>query len=114
MNRIFVVLFALACVGVTVLMPWAELRMPESQEQAAQIMPDFIRPLSVMVAPVAGPLSDVRKMVEQKLPGAKDQQTFNYYVYSLFLGLALIAAAFAINAIGREDTEEKTVLPVKK
>jgi hypothetical protein len=36
------------------------------------------------------------------------------YAYSLVIGLAMIAAAIGIAAVGREEAEEKTVLPVKK
>jgi hypothetical protein len=32
----------------------------------------------------------------------------------LFMGLAMVAAAIAIVIVGREEAEEKTVLPVKK
>ena len=39
---------------------------------------------------------------------------FGDYAYALFLFVALIAGAVAIVLIGREDAEEKTVLPVKK
>jgi len=36
------------------------------------------------------------------------------YAYVYFMSFALVAAAIAIILIGREDAEEKTVLPVKK
>jgi hypothetical protein len=36
------------------------------------------------------------------------------YAYILFVAIALVAAAVAIILIGREDAEEKLVLPVKK
>lgn len=36
------------------------------------------------------------------------------YGYAIFMTIALTAAGIAIMVIGREDAEEKTVLPVKK
>lgn len=36
------------------------------------------------------------------------------YAYVYFMSFSLVAAAIAIILIGREDAEEKTVLPVKK
>ncbi len=37
-----------------------------------------------------------------------------YYLYSIYLAMALVASAIAINAIGRLDSEEETIVPVKK
>lgn len=93
MNKILMALFALGCLALTVFMPWSELGLP------AQF-------LGIDLAPLKGFMNS--------LPGAKEPVTSSYYVYSLFLGLALTAAAIAINAIGREDSEEVTVLPIKK
>jgi heme exporter protein D len=39
---------------------------------------------------------------------------FGDYAYSLFMCLAITIAAVAIVIVGREDAEEKTVLPIKK
>ncbi len=87
---IVVVIFALLTLGAAVFMPWAELGLPP------------------------GPLEPVRQSLMGMFSGVQNSPNFNFYVYSLFLGLALIAAAIAHNLIGREDSEEKTVLPVKK
>jgi hypothetical protein len=38
----------------------------------------------------------------------------SYVLYSVFLSLAMILAAIAINAVGRWDSEEKTIIPYKK
>ena len=38
----------------------------------------------------------------------------SYVAYSIFLSLALIFSAIAINCIGRWDSEEKTIIPYKK
>jgi hypothetical protein len=37
-----------------------------------------------------------------------------YVAYAVFLSLAMIFAAIAINAVGRWDSEEKTIIPLKK
>jgi len=39
---------------------------------------------------------------------------FGDYAYSFFLALALVVASIGIVLIGREEAEEKTILPVKK
>jgi hypothetical protein len=57
--------------------------------------------------PWAKPLQDY--LIAQ---GARSN--FGDYAYCLFMGLAITIAAIAIVMIGREDAEEKTVLPVKK
>lgn len=41
-------------------------------------------------------------------------KNYCYYAYALFLGLAMFAASIAIQAVGRYDSEEKTIVPVKK
>jgi hypothetical protein len=48
------------------------------------------------------------------LKKAGAESRFGDYAYSLVMGLAMVAAAIGIAAIGREEAEEKTVLPVKK
>ncbi|MBY0360103.1 MAG: hypothetical protein K2W82_19025 [Candidatus Obscuribacterales bacterium] len=55
-----------------------------------------------------------RDNVEYVVQLVQTNKNFVYYAYALFLGLAMFAAALAIQAIGRYDAEEKTVLPVKK
>lgn len=114
MNRIVMCLFALGCLFASLLMPWAELHLPETAQQAKMMMPDFLRPLVEILKPLGILLRPVRDWAVSRLPEANNPVEFSYYAYSFFLALALIAAAFAINAIGREDAEEKTILPVKK
>lgn len=41
-------------------------------------------------------------------------KNFGDYAYSLFIGFALTLAAIAIILVGKEDAEEKTILPLKK
>ena len=93
-----IVLFGAACLFFSGLMPLAELGWlnANAPQEAAQ----SLAPIREAVAGFAGELQ-------------KDKN-FQYYIYGLFLGLAMTAAAIAINVIGREDAEEKTVLPLKK
>ncbi len=68
--------------------------------------------------------ADVAKNIEQDLGGEQNLNTildlmhvdknFVYNAYALFLGIALLAGALAIQAMGRWGAEEKTILPVKK
>lgn len=37
-----------------------------------------------------------------------------YAMWSVFLALAMVFAAIGLNAVGRYESEEKTILPVKK
>ena len=53
---------------------------------------------------------DIQEFLSQQ--GA--QANFGEYAYCLFLFVALIVAAIAIILIGREESEEKLLLPVKK
>lgn len=62
--------------------------------------------------------------IQQSLGGEENLKTvlglmhvdknFVYNAYALFLGLALFAAAVAIQAMGRWGAEEKTIIPAKK
>lgn len=97
-----VFLFAGACLGMTALMPAAELGYlnPAYGQDAAQQALAALEPARQAVADLARHL--------------QDDPNFQYYIYALFLGLAMTAAAVAINLVGREEAEEKTVLPLKK
>jgi hypothetical protein len=88
---ILVALFALLCLICTAFMPWAELGLP-----------------------AAGPFAGLREPMLNAFSHVKDQPGFEYYIYAVWLGLAMIVAAIAITIVGRLDAEEKTVLPVKK
>lgn len=44
---------------------------------------------------------------------AKEDPNVQYYAYSLFLGLALVAAGIAIAVVGRLESEERTIIPTK-
>ena len=60
--------------------------------------------------------ADLTKYLEGKGVSVNPKSTASLgdYGYILFMGVALTIAGIAIMIIGREDAEEKTVLPVKK
>jgi hypothetical protein len=89
---IIVLAFSAACLVMALLMPWAELGFP---------------------TPVPG-LMHLKETLTARLPGGSDPQVFEYYVYSLFLGLAMLCASMGLWLEGREEAEEVTILPVKK
>jgi hypothetical protein len=89
---IVVLIFSFVCLSMALLMPWAELGFP---------------------TPVPA-LAHLREALAAKLPGGSDPQVFEYYVYSLFLALAMLCASVGLWLEGREESEEVTVLPVKK
>jgi hypothetical protein len=102
--------FVAACLGMTFFMPWSELGFMTSAEPTGTWVPlmNFVNStgLSGLLAVGSGAVCGI-------LNGIKSNPDSSYYIYSFFCGLALIAAAFGINVIGREDAEEKTVLPQK-
>jgi hypothetical protein len=94
-------------------MPWAELGMNGSfdnwplwlrwtAEHTPIRLPDY--------AAVSGLGADWTSYLQKN--GAEGH--LGDYAYSLVIGIALIGSAIGIAAIGREDAEEKTVLPVAK
>lgn len=108
-----VVVGALICLAFTGLMPWAELGMNGTfdnwplwlrwtSEHTGLHLPDY--------AAVSGLGADWTSYLQKN--GA--DKNLGDYAYSLVMGLAMIAAAIGIAAVGREEAEEKTVLPVKK
>jgi hypothetical protein len=88
---VIVLIFSVLCLCMALLMPWAELGFPAS-------------------LPV---LAELRQVLASKLPGGEDPQVFVYYVYSLFLGVAMLSASVGLWLEGREESEEKTILPIK-
>lgn len=44
---------------------------------------------------------------------AKEDPNVQYYAYSLFLGLALLAAGAAFVVVGKLESEERTLIPQK-
>jgi len=110
---VLVVVGAVACLALTGLMPWAELGMDAS----FQNWPEWLKWLSINLnipLPDYSNLANYASEWTEHLKKAGAESRFGDYAYALVMGLAMIASAVGIAAIGREDGEEKTVLPVKK
>jgi hypothetical protein len=112
-DMLLVAVGAFACLFFTALMPWAELGMNGAfdnwplwlrwtSEHTHLPLPDY--------AAWAGTAANWTAYLTKN--GA--EKNLGDYAYSLVMGVAMIAAAIGIAAIGREEAEEKTVLPVKK
>jgi hypothetical protein len=91
LSLLIVALLGVLTLLLTFLMPWAELGLPP-----------------------AGPLAGLQTALMEAYGSAHKDPNFQYWIYSLFLALALIAAALANHIVGREDAEEKLILPIKK
>jgi hypothetical protein len=118
---LLVAAFAGLTLIATVFMPAAELIPAQVTEikpisgdspiRSKEIMDQFAELAKVGLTIVnkfgADVTTDLHKLVENN-PNSP------YFMYSFFLGAALISAAIAICAIGRLDAEEETVIPIKK
>ncbi|GEM_PF-3489405 len=93
------VVFAAGCLLMALFMPWAELGLPATPPGPLQAL--------------AGLYGGGQGLIQAMVRAAQTDKNFPFYVYSSFLGLAMIAGAIALNFVGREETE-KTVLPTKK
>jgi len=109
MKFIVITILAAACLLVSlILMPWSELNFSGNFPTWLAWAMDPLGVASFFQSlPWAGPLKEF--LTAQ---GAK--ANYGDYAYALFMGLAMVAAAIAIVIVGREEAEEKTVLPVKK
>ncbi len=117
---IIILAFAGAVVAVSVLMAWSELGF-------AGTLPDWLADLTNRIG-LHGMISgffnsltpglggDLTKYLQEKGVSVNPKSTASLgdYGYILFMGVALVVAGIGIMIIGREDAEEKTVLPVKK
>lgn len=117
---IILLAFAAVIVGTSVLMAWSELGFTGN-------LPDWLHDLTSRIG-LQGAISgfldslkpgmgaDLLKYLEGKGVSVNPKSTASLgdYGYILFMGLALTVAGIGIMIIGREDAEEKTVLPVKK
>lgn len=117
---IILLAFAGAVVAVSVLMAWSELGF-------AGTLPDWLADLTSRIG-LHGAISgffnsltpglggDLTKYLQDKGVSVNPKSTASLgdYGYILFMGVALVVAGIGIMIIGREDAEEKTVLPVKK
>ncbi|MCC7529628.1 MAG: hypothetical protein IT342_13975 [Candidatus Melainabacteria bacterium] len=117
---IILLAFAGAVVAVSVLMAWSELGF-------AGTLPDWLTDLTTrlglhgMIAGFFNSLTpglgnDLVEYLKGKGVSVNPKSTASLgdYGYILFMGVALTLAGIGIMIIGREDAEEKTVLPVKK
>ncbi|CAN5196545.1 hypothetical protein BH11CYA1_BH11CYA1_27610 [soil metagenome] len=110
---VLVVVGAIACLALTGLMPWAELGMTGAHDA----WPLWLRWINLNLGvplPSYDPVAGLSTGWSEYLKKAGVESSFGDYAYSLVMGFALIAAAIGIAAIGREEAEEKTVLPIKK
>lgn len=117
---IILLAFAGAVVAVSVLMAWSELGF-------AGTLPDWLADLTSRIG-LHGAISgffnsltpglgaDLTKYLQDKGVSVNPKSTASLgdYGYILFMGVALVVAGIGIMIIGKEDAEEKTVLPVKK
>lgn len=117
---IILLAFAGAVVAVSVLMAWSELGFSGT-------LPDWLSDLTSRIG-LHGLISesfnnlkpgmgaDLTKFLEGKGVSVNPKSTASLgdYGYILFMGIALVIAGIAIMIIGKEDAEEKTVIPVKK
>lgn len=117
---IILLAFAGAVVAVSVLMAWSELGFSGT-------LPDWLTDLTSRIG-LHGLISesfnnlkpglggDLTKFLEGKGVSVNPKSTASLgdYGYILFMGIALVIAGIAIMIIGKEDAEEKTVIPVKK
>lgn len=112
---VLVAAFALLTLVSTLFMPGAEL-LPAQVNPSPPQHGELPRPTAIM--DIFYDIGDAALKLTGHQGSIKDVITNNpntpFYVYSVFLGIALVSSAIAINAIGRFDSEEKTVLPVKK
>ncbi len=117
---IILLAFAGAVVGISILMAWSELGF-------AGNLPDWLADLTTRIglhdaisgffnSLTPGMGNDLLTYLKGKGVTVNEKSTASLgdYGYILFMGLALTVAGIGIMIIGREDAEEKTVLPVKK
>ncbi|MBA4027276.1 MAG: hypothetical protein C0473_03445 [Cyanobacteria bacterium DS3.002] len=110
---VLVVVGAVACLALTGLMPWAELGMTGAPD-AWPLWLRWVNENLGLPLPNYDQVASLSTGWSEYLKKAGAESRFGDYAYSLVMGLAMVAAAIGIAAIGREEAEEKTVLPVKK
>lgn len=117
---IILLAFAGVVLAVSGLMAWSELGF-------AGTLPDWLNDLlsriglSKLVSDQFNGLTpslgnDLLNFLKGKGVSVNPKSTASLgdYGYILFMGVALIVAGIGIMVIGREDAEEKTVIPMKK
>lgn len=119
---VIILVLAVAVVGISLLLqPWSELGFGVEEDK----VPIWAK--GIVASPVYQSLkplgNDITKFLtertaqEEKEEGTVAQLNplvIGNYSYAITMCIALILASIAIIAVGREDAEEKTVLPVKK
>jgi hypothetical protein len=104
-----IIILALLCFGISIVMlPWSELGFNGHFPPWLAWALDPIG-IGMFFDHIPGGKA-IHDFLSQQ--GARDK--FGDYAYALFMFAALIVAAVAIILIGREDVEEKTILPLKK
>lgn len=112
-NAILAIVGGVLCLVITLAMPWAELGMNASFDK----WPEWLRWLHINAGiplPDYAFMSGYATQWTEYLKKAGAENKFGDYAYSLIIGVAMVASAIGMTAIGREDGEEKLVLPVKK
>ncbi len=110
---VLVVVGAVVCLAFTGLMPWAELGM----NGAFDNWPLWLRWINenlFLPLPNYDQVASMGASWTDYLKKSGAESRYGDYAYSLVMGLAMIGAAIGIAAVGREEAEEKTILPVKK
>jgi hypothetical protein len=109
LKSIFVAAVAGICLYIAlVLMPWSELQFGLIAKQ----IPGWAEPLvnSPLMKPLAGSGKDIVEFLTKQ--GAAAQFGDYMYGFCIFIILTLIGLAYIV--VGREEAEEKLILPVKK
>jgi hypothetical protein len=102
------VVISVACLGcAVVLMPWSELNFGADPHQ----LTTWGKALCEM--PPMNGLSNLAQQVTTYLKANGAESNFGDYMYALVIFGILTLLGLVFMAVGREEAEEKTVLPVK-
>lgn len=106
---VLVLVFAAGCLGMTFMMPWAEYGL---FTPSVDVGSDWGRELAKSTG-ITSMLQPAMDFVNSNFSYLKGDINAPFYIYGVFMAMALVSAAIGIAVIGREDAEEKTVLPLK-
>ena len=90
-------------------MPWAELGF---STQFPPWLQGFVN--SIGIPDIYEHFKPLADSISNALKNAGAEANFGDYAYVAIMAIAMIAAAIAIVLIGKEEAEEKTMLPQKK
>ncbi len=129
MKGIVIAILALATLGLSVIFqPWAEMGFGTDPSEIANdsLLAPPLHALANFYQQFSGQANHIQSEIKGKLD-AQAKETDRTpdpdwgksviagdYTYVYVMAFAMFASATAIILIGREDAEEKTVLPVKK